>query len=185
MAFIQNDLRCNIFRSPTERPCLLATLDLLCKTKVNLTEKIDQSEPCSVPNADHPGINSKKKSSLPVLHIHLSPTWDSQASGPCKWFLFCEGTQTLQSHNPHRTWQCSRQSFPWKYQWSKKSVRVKEWKIFTLVGYIQANLSLSRLQTSPPRHASSNMYTNLLSLNVRYILRGGGGKNFNHIMKKC
>lgn len=61
MAFIQNDLRCDILRSPTERPCLLAALDLLCKTKVNLTQKMDQSEPCSVPNTDHPGINSKKK----------------------------------------------------------------------------------------------------------------------------
>lgn len=38
MAFIQNDLRCDILRGPAERPCLLATLDLLCKTKVNLTE---------------------------------------------------------------------------------------------------------------------------------------------------
>lgn len=109
---------------------------------------------------------------LPVSHILLSPTWGSQVSGPCKLFLFYGGTQTLQSHNPHRTWQCSHQSFPWKYQWNKKSVRVKGWKIFKLVGYIKANLSLSRLQTSPPRHASSNMYTNLLSLNVRYILRG-------------
>lgn len=31
-------------------------------------------------------------------------------------------------------------------------------------------LSLSRLQTSPPRQASSSMYTYLLSLNVRYSL---------------
>lgn len=39
---------------------------------------------------------------------------------------------------------------------------LKQWQLY---------LSLSRLQTSPPRQASSSMYTYLLSLNVRYNLK--------------
>lgn len=39
MAFIQNDFRCDIFRSPTEGPGLLPCSDLLSKPKVNLVGK--------------------------------------------------------------------------------------------------------------------------------------------------
>lgn len=47
------------------------------------------------------------------------------------------------------------------------SVSIKHWTLTTWNG---ANLSLTRLQISPPKHASNSMYTYLLSLKVRYIL---------------
>ncbi len=42
VTFIENDLRCNILWSPTERPCLLATLELLSKAKIHL-----RKDPCN------------------------------------------------------------------------------------------------------------------------------------------
>lgn len=41
---------------------------------------------------------------------------------------------------------------------------------WTLTTWNGANLSLRRLQISPPKHASNSMYTYLLSLKVQYIL---------------
>lgn len=45
---------------------------------------------------NHTSTQKYQQLCLPVLRIHLSPTWGSQVLGPCKLFLFCVGTQKLQ-----------------------------------------------------------------------------------------